>query len=820
MDKKKLLGFVIGGGLLVIAVAMAILFYFRGKQMTDMPVITRTLLVTMTKPMSGSRAVVGEPLLVSAEAVGQYPVHSLELWVDGKLVDRTNSQNLQLTQLNGLWNWNPDREGLSTLSVRGKDVRGQTAISNLARVEVLPAGNSAMQILQKEGESLASLAGKFNVNVDAAAELNPGVDPNASPSADQLIQLPAPSGGSLPPGYTGPSTPGESSADSPEDESPMPVPNPTPEPNEVPPSVPGISIETIDNCNIRISVKANSNNADEYHVFILRPEADKMDMVFGHGPMATNETFEYVEKNAYGTYQIFAEAVNTVGSASSDPETYLVSNGTCSAFGKASIDVKVLTRSSIGRLYCYVTIDGMTYVHVPNTSDSYITPMDKYDLQAWKKKSLPYAQLASRSGFDLTPHLPAIHPKGSGTSQVKFECWDWDGQTNLGPVIKNLTDEELKTFAIFGNDNYDVMGIFGGNAQNYASHAQISAPYNLRLTGNPKLCSQHESLQACETYIKIGMAAFVWDYHQQKCFPGTEAFCQYLDIDGFRIYRHYKTGQSPQLAYGVAGKEKVTGGFTQWPTSPCAPTDAACMTLNQPCYTVRAYKGGIESRDSNEVCLGDKSKSTGLKKINISPSHLSVGGAYHFVNKNIEDESIQVTDYSDHTGISKDGTITVGHDYYNYEGYYILGIEQHAPQVRDYDYFGFIQFLKLDELMGRTIQSAVLKFNMLNTTHEIDSHWNYIDACAKAIGTAKSAAYWGVASSAPKYTFISKLPLQFTSDEIRVDVTDAVKAWSQGQTNYGFVMDGRSGSVVYTTFEKCYTQYANFLLEVEFFPNP
>ncbi|MHC1784375.1 MAG: hypothetical protein AB9891_16740 [Anaerolineaceae bacterium] len=121
--------------------------------------IPRSLNAFLVKPLIGSAGTVGEVVPVSAEAVSTFPIQSLELWVDGVLVGRTNAPTPDLKQLNGLWEWTPEEEGEQTLMARALDSKGQVVNSNFIRVKVNPASPvTSRSILSNEGDTLVQIA--------------------------------------------------------------------------------------------------------------------------------------------------------------------------------------------------------------------------------------------------------------------------------------------------------------------------------------------------------------------------------------------------------------------------------------------------------------------------------------------------------------------------------------------------------------------------------------------------------------------------------------------------------------------------------------
>ncbi len=815
-NNKLLIWILFCVGALAIAGFLGI-FYWRGSQITASDYQPQTLLVFLSKPLNSSTVHVGDTLPVTAEANGSVPVESLEFWIDGKLVDSVKAMNPVLKQLNGTWDWTPEKEGRITLMVRAMDSSGQSVLSNPVVINVLPAEPVVLKVVPKSGDTINSLIKELNISADAAEGLNSGIGLDDPLKENEPVELAIPAEK-----FT-------SSSSSTEETNTLelvelvPTLKPTQNPGgdkSSPPLAPSLDLE-VDGCNINIKVTAKSDNADIFKLYIMRHDSNQFAFIMEQGPMVTGSSFTYVEKDAFGDYKIGAVAQNGAGIASTIPASIQVSSEECTVNAKQPVDVKVISRDLISRLYCYATIDEKTYIHIPNSADSYMTPMSSTALEEWGKKVFPYGQLKARSGFDISAHLPVIYPKGNATSHIKFECWDWDTQFNMGVVEKDMTDAEMKTYVMLSNSNYDVVGIFGTNPYDNANHIQISAPYNFKSTGNPVECGKHgpaSEYQNCENMIKVGMAAYVWDYQKQTCFPGTEAFCQYVDIDGFRIYRNYKTGEPPQWSYGVAGKDKVTAGFTQWPSlADCNQPDMlmkmVCAVANMPCYTVRAYKGSLESRDSNEVCLGPQEMGTGTKTINLPPTLMGVGGMVYFLNKSAQSEYAANTD--DYIEISHDGNFDVGHIYSNNDGGW-----GNKPSKDSRDYYGFIKFGELQEIMGKPIQSARLKFRMGDTFHKIDGWVNYTDDCAQWLSISKDAPYFYLKSTPLKRVKLANMPDSITAEELQFDVTDIVKAWSQGQVNHGFVLDGTSNTPLMQDFEWCRTNFNSFSLEVTYFPNP
>jgi hypothetical protein len=207
--------------------------------------------------------------------------------------------------------------------------------------------------------------------------------------------------------------------------------------------------------------------------------------------------------------------------------------------------------------------------------------------------------------------------------------------------------------------------------------------------------------------------------------------------------------------------------------------------------------------------------------VKIQPSQLGTRCVYEY--ENIDIAGTCSLDFPD-AGSSSTGSIDLGHDY-KIDG-------DNEDDVRYFfDILGIVRFdhlaspnMVVSEVMGKPILSADLKFRMNSTEHRIHPNWhNFAEPCASALGAAKNTVFMKTSPDAPTYDLIQK-PAHISApsawDEISVDVTDVVSAWAQGQSNFGFILDGRHGaSGAFEWIDYCKSTYDNFRLEVTYFPN-
>src|SRR5512141_1196894 len=86
---------------------------------------------------SQSGALAGQPLTVSAHALGEGGVAALELWDGAQLVAVQEADPGSTSPaFYARWQWTPETAGSHTLIVRAVDVRGGVVQANAVRVEV------------------------------------------------------------------------------------------------------------------------------------------------------------------------------------------------------------------------------------------------------------------------------------------------------------------------------------------------------------------------------------------------------------------------------------------------------------------------------------------------------------------------------------------------------------------------------------------------------------------------------------------------------------------------------------------------------------
>ncbi|MHC1784377.1 MAG: hypothetical protein AB9891_16750 [Anaerolineaceae bacterium] len=132
----------------------------------------------------------------------------------------------------------------------------------------------------------------------------------------------------------------------------------------------------------------------------------------------------------------------------------------------------------------------------------------------------------------------------------------------------------------------------------------------------------------------------------------------------------------------------------------------------------------------------------------------------------------------------------------------------------------------LDEVLGKPIYSARLTFDKSDSFHKLGGYDAYGYGCVRSLGVSKLNTFWvgylNSGSGIPQTTLFKPLGLdREKSGTLEYDVTDVVKAWSQGKVNTGFVLDGRDPFWPPPAQpNQCFNDFNNFKLEITYFPNP
>ena len=183
-----------------------------------------------------------------------------------------------------------------------------------------------------------------------------------------------------------------------------------------------------------------------------------------------------------------------------------------------------------------------------------------------------------------------------------------------GVMIKNLSGAKLTSSVVgLSSTKCYTVTAFKGTQESKKSKAgclagepkaesettkSITPPNNLRQTTDVSVCvnaAGGASLKVwCEAAFKNKIPVLVWDWTKQSCFPPaageTPKPCSSIsDIDGFNIY----DSQDGKPLF-VTSQDKSVRMFMLVPSN---------TLITDYCFSVRAYKGTVQSAASNTLCV-------------------------------------------------------------------------------------------------------------------------------------------------------------------------------------------------------------------------
>jgi hypothetical protein len=543
----------------------------------QLPPDATPLLVNLTAPLDGSTLLLNTPVAVYAEAVGEKPVAAFELWVDGMLVQvESVTPGTGQTPFSASWAWTPTETGEHMLFARATDADGRVVNSNVVWVQAPALEEYPLPVSEP---------------------VPAGEDEGSSPPPPAPLPDPSVLPPEMQPEPGQPPVSAPPSSGWPDSVQPAPV---TP-PNKfrlwwagqaggaaAPPQPPEIGIG-VDGCDVWLYVTDRADDEEGFFVYRLDPGSGAfkriatLDRYDGSGP------FAYVDQGLYGKFAYYVASFNTAGESPSQvtqlvevtaPQCVLLENS-----GLQWVGGKITTPEPVNKVYCYMSFDKGPWTRVPPGANTFIYP--------------------TGGEFEVSEYINLLTtPPPQTDVSLALECWGWRGDTliELGRIEQTIGPSQFNNPVVISGANFSLVGhiatqVLDGTG-GPAPSAYIAPPQFLRATTNPAECKQlGQNLGStllellCQGAIDAGDMILSWNWWPTiGCWPGGACKYDVEDIDGYRIYVH-TLGQQPTLVRSVTNPQQKVVGIPPQPTTMLAP----------PCFTVRAFKGYLESEDSNCV---------------------------------------------------------------------------------------------------------------------------------------------------------------------------------------------------------------------------
>jgi hypothetical protein len=408
--------------------------------------------VFITEPVSGQSAPAGSYQLVLATAAGQTPIMSLELWVNGELVEERVSEAPEgVSPFNGYFELFL-LEGPSLLFARAVNVQGIVGQSLPVSVMGEPPagpGETFVDVIVEEGETLEDIAATYGTDPETLRGLNPDLG-QEEPAPGAMVMVPVhpeeeeePAGSSVEPSV--PAAPPGSS--------PVPMPDVPPlkaipispgpgatgtftntvplplmvgsilptivAPSFQPPAAPSDLQGQVENCKLRLRWNDNAGDELRYEVW-MAGQGSSSQLLGSLQPAGGGAAWVEFGAPHPGLLSFWVEAANAVGKQPSNIVWVQVPQG-CPSTLPSQLQVDVLDMTVGGgydRTYCYVSFEAAPEVRMPEDDSDFIGVQEGRGT---------VSGLATRGRSFVVP-IPADE-----ALQMEGECWGWSGD-ELSPL--------------------------------------------------------------------------------------------------------------------------------------------------------------------------------------------------------------------------------------------------------------------------------------------------------------------------------------------------------------------------------------------------
>jgi hypothetical protein len=540
--------------------------------------------VFIVKPVFNSKVQVKQPVSVYAEAVGLLDIQKMDLWVDNHLWNVGASDIKPANKATAGWQWTPLEEGVYTLMVRATDVEGKASNSNPIQVKVV-------------AEAPLSITGQ---SIDEVDSFTPQDLSQLSPPEDGL------SGGEIP--IPPPFPPDEQPPE--ENDTGQPAENWIPIKydlvfhdfadkilgNPEPPTAPKVFGKS-NGCDAQLTIQDLADNESGFVIERKDPGGMEFKQIAILDARVGTGTFNYLDTGTgFGKYLYAAYAINSAGKSMGNIVAIDIADLKCLQPEQTSlgiIDAKIVPGKPVGNMYCYMSVDGASWVRIPPKPDTFISGIN--------------------GAFDFSPYLGNLMlnpPPGSIT--IYLDCWGWNGDTleYLGSIQKKIDSGIIElngnAFKFLGEAKKQYLMDGEGD---FPPGPHIPAPTNFRFAQNESDCAKipidpqdpTDMAAWCKMAVQLNMHPAIWDWEPNAGSPcdSKDTVCQdwwkkglETDIDGYNLYYRWFNDLPTKIkSYGYP-----TLKFAFIEPVP----DNGHLKAN---YLVRAYKGNLESGDSNDINL-------------------------------------------------------------------------------------------------------------------------------------------------------------------------------------------------------------------------
>ena len=398
-------------------------------------------LVIVHAPANGESIQAGDAMLAYVTAAGNNPIMRLEFWLDGVLVDTRTPD----TSLGAVTTFDASTElqmeaGLHIFSARAVDDKG---LIGQSLPVPLQSRSGVKEITADEGQTLQDIADATGTDGNLLKEINPNLGDGVLPEGTGVV-APAPGNGNPPNGVQ----PGDSG---PVINPPAPLPVAPVGVEMLPIAGPVIDIGSLipfllsaspkapsplqagyENCAVRLVWMDNADNESYFHVWMQALGGPPKVIATLTGSPQTGPAWYEFDAPWAGIYSFWIEAVNTLGSQSSEIVWVGISDLGCAPGVATHLDIEIqdmFVKGAYDRVYCYLSVEGAPEKRIPMEDNQFVPVLSGWgDVSNW-----------TGSGNSLL--LP--EPQDNEVT-LEGKCLGWQGGSgpdNLGTFKANAPQE-------------------------------------------------------------------------------------------------------------------------------------------------------------------------------------------------------------------------------------------------------------------------------------------------------------------------------------------------------------------------------------------
>lgn len=376
------------------------------------PQFTDHILVSLTEPENGESYPISAGLSVRAEAISDGSIARMELWADGNLYETYAAPEDGLGLLVHDWTWSPGTTGSHTLMVRAYNDLNQTAVSNVIHIEGIPDPGYFLLTTVEEGDTILSIANRYNVTVEDILRENPSLAGATSlPVGTEIVIHISPKVTSSTPTTTAKVLMKLNEWSASRTHSKF-IPSAAL-------TAPVLSISG-QGCAAMLSINDFSEDEKGFNLYRLSPGMMSFSKLTTLPANKGKGVFSYQDPNLYGLYHYYAAAFDETGEAAGNLVSLNITDASC-AGEPTAIDDLAFIPMSVENYYLYVAINNGPWRRFPADEFTFLKTSQNMD----------FGQVAA----SLAPNLV-------GNFSMRGEVW---GMVNGTATLLGTFDKSFKT---------------------------------------------------------------------------------------------------------------------------------------------------------------------------------------------------------------------------------------------------------------------------------------------------------------------------------------------------------------------------------------